>query len=102
MGVIVASFTKQELLGQKHDIEDDMIQIRAAKRGLTNANKDLMHAGTDMDPENPVVKQLEERKARLSLLEKKLDLQMDEYETKLAMINKDIQRCDETLKNSIN
>jgi chaperonin cofactor prefoldin len=54
-----------------------------------------------MDPDNPVIKQLEERKARLNLLEKKLEMQMDEYETKLAMVNKNIEKCDETIKNSI-
>ncbi len=102
MGVVVASYTKQELLARKHDIEDDMIEIRQAKLGLTDAGKDLIHAGTDMDPENPVIKQLQERKTRLALLEKKLDMQLDDYEVKLAMINKDIQRCDETIKNSIN
>lgn len=101
MGLLDATYTKQQLIGQKHDIERDMNQIRSAKRGLTDANKDLVHAGTDMDPENPVVKQLEERKARLDLLEKKLNLQMDDYEVKLAMINKDIEKCDQTIQSSI-
>lgn len=101
MGLLDASYTKQQLIGQKHDIERDMNQIRTAKRGLTDAGKDLLHAGTDMDPENPVIKQLEERKARLDLLEKKLNMQLDDYEVKLAMINKDIEKCDQTIQSSI-
>lgn len=102
MGLLDASFTKQQLIGQKHDIERDMNNIRQAKMGLTDAGKDLLHAGTDMDPENPVIKQLEARKARLALLEKDLDMKLDDYEIKLAMITKNIQKCDETIKNSIN
>lgn len=101
MGLLDATYTKQQYIAQKHDIERDMNQIRQAKLGLTDAGKDLLHAGTDMDPENPVLKQLEERKARLTLLEKKLDMQLDDYETKLAMINQNIQKCDETIKSSI-
>lgn len=101
MGLLEATYTKQQLIAQKHDIERDMNQIRSAKRGLTDANKDLIQAGTDMDSDNPVVRQLEERKARLDLLEKKLDMQMNDYEVKIAMINRDIQKCDETIKSSI-
>lgn len=102
MGLIDASLTKQQLIGQKHDIERDMNEIRQAKMGLTDAGRDLIHAGTDMDPENPVIKQLEERKARLTLLEKDLDMKMDRYEVQLAMVNKNIGKCDETIKSSIN
>lgn len=102
MGLLDATYTKQQYIAQKHDIERDMNQIRQAKMGLTDASKDLLNAGTDMDPENPVIKQLEERKARLALLEKKLDMQMNDYEVKLEMINSNIKKCDETIKNSIN
>ena len=34
------------------------------------------------------VKQLEQRRERLNLLEKKLDMQLEEYETKLKMVDK--------------
>lgn len=102
MGVVDATFTKQQLIGYKHDLERDMNKKRQAKMELTGAGRDLLSAGTDMDPENPVVKQLEERKDRLALMEKKLDMELDEYEIRLGMINKNIQKCDETIKSSIN
>lgn len=101
MGLLDATYMKQQLIAQQHDIERDMNQIRQSKMALTEANKDLLHAGTDMDSDNPVIKQLEERRARLSLLEKELDLKMDRNETKLAMIKNDVAKYDEQIKSSI-
>jgi hypothetical protein len=101
MGLLAATVTKQYLIAYKNDIEYKMNLIRQSKMGLSEASGDLLHAGTDLDPENPVIKQLEERKARLNLLEKRLDMQLDEYQTKLQMIDKNIEACDETIKGAI-
>lgn len=101
MGLIVATITKKQLMAEKNELEYKMTLIRQAKLGLSESTKDLMNVGTDMDPDSPAVKQLEQRKERLNLLEKKLEEQLDEYEIKLQMIEKDIQHCDEMIKSSI-
>lgn len=68
--------------------------ITQAKMGLSQSVSDLLNTGTDLDPENPVVKQLEQRKEKLNLLEKKLDMQMNEYKEKLEMVESEMKSCE--------
>lgn len=101
MGLIAASITKQYLMAYKNELEYKMTLIRESKLSLSEAVTEILNVGTDMDPENPAVKQLEQRKERLNLLEKKLDMQLEEYEVKLKMIEKNMESCDEMIKSSI-
>ena len=94
MGLISASIRKQYLLAYRNELEFKMQLISQSKMGLSQSVSDLLNAGTDLDPENPVVKQLEQRKAKLNLLEKKLDMQMNEYQEKLKMVEKEMESCD--------
>lgn len=101
MGLIAATVTKQYLIAYKNELEYKMMLIRQSKLGLDEATSELLNAGTDMDPENPMVKQLEQRKERLNLLEKKLDMQLEEYETKLKMVEANLKSCDEMISSSL-
>lgn len=101
MGLIAASVTKLYLIGYKNELEAKKLEVLSAKMQLSAATTDLLNAGTDLDPENPAVKQLEERKARLNLLEKKLDMQLEEYETKLKMVEANLKSCEEMISSSI-
>lgn len=101
MGLIAATVTNQYLLAYQNELEYKVMLIRESKLGLSEAVNELLNVGTDLDPENPAVKQLEQRKERLNLLEKKLDMQLEEYETQLKMIEKNREHCEEMIKNSI-
>ena len=101
MSLIAATITKQSLIAYKNELEYKMILIKQAKFGLSDSASELLNVGTDMDPENPMVKQLEQRKERLNLLEKKLDMQLDEYEVKLKLIETGIKQCDEMISSSV-
>lgn len=94
MGLIAATVNKQYLIAYRNELEYKMSLINQSKMSLSATTSDLLNAGSDMDPENPAVKQLEQRRERLNLLEKKLDMQMDEYKTKLEMVEKNIEFCD--------
>ena len=91
MGLIAATVNTQYLMAYKNELEYKMTLIRQAKMGLSDSTSDLLNAGSDLDPNNPAVKQLEQRRERLNLLEKKLDMQLEEYETKLKMVEKDLE-----------
>ena len=95
---IAAIITKHQLMAQKHDIEYKILTINQAKLSLAGSMSDLMTVGTDLDPDNPVVKQLEQRKARLNMLEKKLDMQLLEYENKLKLIEKNLGEAEKMIK----
>ena len=94
MGLIAASIRKRYLIAYKNELEYKMQLVTQAKMQLSSAANDLVHEGSDLDQENPVVKELEARKSRLNLLEKKLDLEMNEYQEKLKMIDINLQSCD--------
>lgn len=101
MGLIAATVQKHYLLAYKNELEYKVTLIRQAKLGLSDSVNDLLNAGTDMDPENPMVKQLEQRRERLNLLEKKLDMQLEEYETKLKMVEGNMKACDEMISGAL-
>ncbi len=101
MGLLAATITKQRLIAYKHDLEEKMLAVQTAKIELTTSANDLITVGNDMDPDSPIVKQLEQRKQRLSQLEKKLDLQIQEYETQLKMAEAQIKACDEMMQSSL-
>ena len=94
MGLLIATIRKQYLIAYKNELEYKIQLITQAKMGLSQSVSDLLNVGTDLDPENPVVKQLEQRKEKLNLLEKKLDMQMNEYQEKAKMVEKEIESCD--------
>ena len=98
MGIVAASVTQQQLIAYKADLERDILSINQAKLTLSTSMSDLLNAGTDLDPENPMVKQLEQRKERLELLEKKLDMELQEKQTRLSMVEKNLQSCNEMMK----
>lgn len=98
MGIIAATVTQQYLIAYKNDLEYKISLIQQAKLGLADSVKDLLNAGSDLDPENPAVKQLEQRKERLNLLEKKLDMQLAEYQQKLNMVEQNLKSCEGMMK----
>lgn len=101
MGLLSAAIRKQYLIAYKNELQFKIQLITQAKMGLSESVTDLLKTGSDLDPENPVVKQLEERKSRLNLLEKKLDMQMNEYKEKLEMIEAEEKGCEEMFKSSV-
>lgn len=101
MGLLIATIRKQYLLAYRNELEYKIQLITQSKMSLSQSVSDLLHAGTDLDPENPVVKQLEQRKEKLNLLEKKLDLQMAEYQEKLKMVEAEIQSCETMFDKSV-
>lgn len=101
MGLIAAAVNKQYLIAYQNELEYKISLIQQSKLGLSKSVEDLLNAGTDLDPENPMVKQLEQRRARLNLLEKQLDMQLEEYETQLKMVHGNMKMCDEMMNSAL-
>lgn len=94
MGLLIASIRKQYLISYRNELENKIMLAQDAKMTLTKAAKDLTPTGTDLDPESPVIKELNKRKERLNLLEQKLDDQLNEYQEDLKMVEEQIKSCD--------
>lgn len=101
MSLVAATITKQSMISYKNELEYKILLINQAKMGLSESATELMNSGTDMDPENPALKVLEQRKERLNLLEKKLDLQLSEYNAKLEMVEANLKLAESMEKSAI-
>ncbi len=97
MGYAVATIRLMYLNAQRLDLEYKVQLIADAKMNLSRTVTDLMNVGTDLEPDSPVVKQLEQRKERLYLLEKKLDQQMEQYKIRLKAIETEQQSCEQMI-----
>ena len=72
MGLIASSFRMMYLTAYKITLETKIQWIASAKMELIASSDEIMALGNDLDPENPAVKQLEARRDKLIVLEKKL------------------------------
>lgn len=93
MGLITSSFRLMYLTAYQLTLETKIQWISTAKMELVASSDEILSLGNDLDPENPAVKQLEARRDKLSQLEKRLDLQMQEYQNRLNMVNAELNSC---------
>ena len=93
MGLITSSYRMMYLTAYQNSLEQKIQWITTAKMELVASSDEIMALGNDLDPENPAVKQMEARKDKLAALEKRLDIQLQEYQTRLNMVNAEIESC---------
>jgi len=101
MGLIASSFRMMYLTAYQISLESKIQWIASAKMELVASSDEIMALGNDLDPENPAVKQLEARRDKLTVLEKKLDLQMQEYQSRLQMVEKELDSTKEAVNKAI-
>ena len=101
MGLIASSVRLLYLNNYRHDLESKMLKINQEKLRLSSSMNDLMNVGSDMSPDSPEVKELEKRKERLELVEKRLDEQMQRYETQSKIVEAEYQMCKEMIDKNI-
>ncbi len=91
MGVVSTIFRTQLLVARQHDLEAFISDLAEAKMELASSVTDYIDAGQDLDDNSPVVKRLKARREKLELMEKKIDMRMQEYQNKLNMVNTELQ-----------
>ena len=101
MGLITSTFRMMYLTAYQLTLESKIQWISTAKMELVASSDEILALGNDLDPDNPAVKQLEARRDKLTVLEKKLDLQMQEYQNRLAMVNAELDSCQKAVQSSI-
>ena len=101
MGLITSSFRMMYLTSYQLSLESKIQWISTAKMELVASSDEIMALGNDLDPDNPAVKQLEARRDKLTILEKKLDLQMQEYQTRLKMVDTEMQSAQGAVDSAI-
>ena len=101
MGLITSTYRMMYLTAYKLSLETKVQWIATAKMELVASSDEIMGLGNDLDPDNPAVKQLEARRDKLTVLEKRLDLQMQEYQNRLKMVDTELQSCQGAIDNAI-
>jgi len=101
MGVITDTIRMQYLTNVKMDLEYKIQLVTQARMGLTQSASDLMQVGTDYSSDSPVVKQLNQRQAKLKILEQKLEQQMVQYQSRLQMVTTELESCRSRLSQNI-
>ena len=101
MGLITSSYRMMYLTAYKLTLEQKIQWIATAKMELVASSDEILALGNDLDPENPAVKQLEARRDKLAVLEKRLDIQMQEYQTRLQMVETEYQSCQKAVQSAI-
>ena len=102
MGLIASSFRMMYLTAYQISLESKIQWISSAKMELVASADEILALGNDLDPENPAVKQMEYRREKLTALEKKLDLQMQEYQSRLKMVEAELDSTRGAVDNAIN
>jgi len=101
MGLITSTFRQMYLIAYRYTLESKIQWISTAKLELVASSDEILSLGNDLDPNNPIVKQLEARRQRLNALEKKLDMQMADYQNRIQMVNTELQSCEQAVKSAI-
>jgi predicted nucleic acid-binding Zn-ribbon protein len=83
------------------DLEYKIQLITQTRMGLATSVSDLMAIGNDFDPESPATKMLQQRQTKLNALEKKLEMQMQAYQGRLAAIQKEEESCKALLEQNV-
>ena len=101
MGLITSTFRMMYLTAYQLTLETKIQWISTAKMELCASSDEILALGNDLDPENPAVKQLEARRDKLAVLEKRLDIQMQEYQTRLEMVKAELGACKGAVSSAI-
>lgn len=91
MSVILDSVGMMTLKMGMLDLNHKIALCSEEKTRLASQEMSLVDAGTDLDPNSPVYKQLQARRDRLHLLEKQIDAKMLKYQNQLKMMETQYQ-----------
>lgn len=101
MGLITSSYRMMYLTAYQFTLENKIQWISTAKMELMTSSDEILGLGNDLDPENPAVKQLEARRQRLAVLEKRLDIQLKEYQNRLQAVQTELKSCEDAVSKAI-
>ena len=101
MGLISSSYRFMYLTSYQYTLENKIQWIASAKMDLLASADEIMALGNDLDPDNPAVKQMEARRDKLTALEKKLDMQMADYQNRLQMVKAELGSCENAMNSAI-
>jgi len=101
MGLVSGIVRLQYLKMLQLDLEDKVQTLAETKTHLAAQGEELVSIGTDLDPDSPEVRHLEQRRQKLQIMEKKIDAEMLKYQTQMKMTEAEMQSAQSMVDNSI-
>lgn len=102
MGFLVAFNRKMYLTNYIHNIETNINDRTKIKLSMTDSITKLNSQISDIgNTDSPAVKKLEARKVELENLEKKIDLEIQKFQTQLQAANTELQSADQMLSQNL-
>ena len=101
MSILLAQMRLAQINTYRADLEYKIQLISSAKLDLSSQINDMVGLGSDMEPDSPEMKELEKRRERLELVEKRLDERMQRYQVQLQMVEAEYQTCKQMVDKNI-
>ena len=86
MGILTAQLRVQYLQLHESNLQYQIQMITQTKMNLSANSNELVNIGTDLDADSPELKLLEQRRAKLKLVEDNLDSMLERYKVQLQAV----------------
>jgi hypothetical protein len=101
MGLATSQIRIEFLTLYRDDLEYKVQLLTQTKLQLAAGETSAMSAGTDLDPDSPEMKFLNQRVAKLQQIEKQLDASLERYKTQLQAVDTEIESAHKFVENDI-
>lgn len=86
MALASSQIREQMYIAQEHDLNNIITRLNGIKMNLVNNINDLLNVGTNLDPDSPESRVIEARRQKLAMLEKKMDMEITQYQNRLKAV----------------
>lgn len=100
MGLVSGISRLNELKQRQLDLEYKIQDLTRTRIQLIGQGEELLTVGTDLDPESPEMKHLEQRRQKLQLMEKRIQAEFDKTQGMLKMIENEIQSAEKIVESA--
>jgi len=101
MGLFSGIIRLQMLKSTQLDLEYKMQGLQQTKMQIATQCSELVTIGTDLDPESPEFRHIEDRKQKLQLMEKKIDAEIARHQTILKIAEAEMDSVHKVIDKSI-
>lgn len=101
MGLVASTMRLMTLTAYKNELEMRIHSVTENLVAIQSQADELISIGTDLDPDSVALKDLNAKKERLNLVEKKLEMEQKQFQAQLDAVNQELQSCQQALAGTI-
>jgi hypothetical protein len=101
MGLVASTMRMMCLTAYKNQLEMRIQGVTENLVAIQEQANELVTIGTDLDPDSVALKDLNAKKERLNLIEKKLEMEQKQFQAQIEEVNQELQACQQALSTTI-